>query len=202
MLIDCQSGELQQITFASDRVILLLVDSGIRHSLAGGEYANRRQQCSEALQSMGKSSFRHVTFADLDGHRRTMNDLLWRRARHVVSEIARVQRAAESLARESWAELGLLMNDSHRSMRDDFEISCPEIDQLVEIALKIGAAGGVLGSRMTGGGFGGCVVNLVEKRDVQRVARTIRAAYRSATGIDADCFLIRPGRGAHVIEAP
>jgi galactokinase len=123
-----------------------------------------------------------------------------RRCRHVVSEDARTTRCAELLAKKNYEQAGELLVKSHNSLRDDYEVSCPELDLLVELAEKIGLAGGVIGSRMTGGGFGGCTVSLVETGKVDGVTRQLVERYRANTGIGASVLRSRPAQGAHVVK--
>jgi galactokinase len=126
-----------------------------------------------------------------------LSELVFRRCRHVVTENDRVQRAAAALEAGQVGEVGRLMNASHVSMRDDYEISCREIDLLVAFA---GQVDGVLGARMTGGGFGGCTINLVRVEAVDRFAETVGRAYQEATGITPQFLICRPGAGAGVVN--
>ena len=122
-----------------------------------------------------------------------------RRARHVVSEIARTIAAAAALSRNDFETLGPLMAASHDSLRDDFEVSCTELDILVALAREIGRQGGVIGSRMTGGGFGGSTVTLCESRVADTIAARLADGYRAATSIEPEIFASRPARGAHLL---
>ena len=121
-------------------------------------------------------------------------------ARHVIGEIARTERAAACIRRRDWTEFGRLLDASHDSLRDDFQVSCEELDVVVAAARGIGPAGGVFGARLTGGGFGGCVVALVEAARQPDIERAITAAYLRSTGIKATAFVSRPADGARVIE--
>src|SRR5207302_9489320 len=124
----------------------------------------------------------------------------YRRARHVVTENARTVAAADALRRGDWETVGRLMYASHDSLRNDYEVSCPELDLLVGLAAEAGQAGGVIGSRMTGGGFGGCTISLVRRGREDEVAARIGTAYREATGREATVFATRPAAGAQVIK--
>jgi galactokinase len=199
MLLDCRNQQLEFIPFANSNVTVLIVNSAVQHRLAGGEYARRRSQCEEACHALGVDSLRDATLKDLNGCQR-LDSTLYKRAKHVITEIARTKQAAEAIREGDWSRAGELMYQSHASMRDDFEISCPEVDLLVEIAGKLGEPAGVYGSRMTGGGFGGCTVSLVESDRVSKVANEIAAQYRDATGIEATAFSSRPAKGAHSFE--
>ena len=128
-----------------------------------------------------------------------LGDPINRRARHVVGEIERTISAAKALSSNDFEALGPLMAASHASLRDDFEVSCEELDIMVEIAHKIGRTGGVIGARMTGGGFGGSTVTLCESGKAEAIAATLAAGYEAATGIKPDIFASRPSRGAHLI---
>jgi galactokinase len=178
LLLDCRSWETRQVPFdpPSDGLELLVVDTRVHHSLNDGGYASRRAQCEEAARQLGLESLREATEADLD---RLDDQQVRRRARHVVTEIVRVTQTADALVGEApgadgWARIGELMVASHASMRDDFEISCPELDLVVETAVEHGA----VGARMTGGGFGGSAIALVpaERRGAVRDAVSVAFA--------------------------
>ena len=153
----------------------------------------------EAARDLGVSSLRDATPDMVDGAR-GMDAAVRRRARHVTTENARTLAAAAHLSARDFVAVGALMYDSHRSLRDDFEVSSPELDALVDAAREIGEAGGVLGSRMTGGGFGGCTVTLVRTDAVASVAATIARVYELRTGRTASTFVSRPARGAHLVD--
>jgi galactokinase len=180
-------------------VAVLVINSNVKHKLTGSEYPERRAACEQAAKLLGVEALRDVTPAQLEEEKLRLDDSLYRRARHVVSEIERTVQAAEALQAGDWATLGELMYASHRSLRDDYEVSCPELDVLEEIAREIGAEGGVIGSRMTGGGFGGSTVSLVDSSRVREIADRITADYRQRIGREATAFVTKPARGAHVI---
>src|SRR5579859_1515950 len=127
-----------------------------------------------------------------------MDDIVFRRARHVIGEIERTVQAAEAIKVSNWPAVGQLMYDSHQSLRDDCEVSCKELDAIVEIAEKIGIKGGVFGCRMTGGGFGGCTVALVQTELVEAISTKFSADYKKKTGIEAAIFVTRPAAGATI----
>lgn len=199
MLLDCRSEEPRMVPFTGPDVAVLIVNSHVRHELTGGEYAERRQQCETAAALLGVDALRDLTTERLESARGQLDELLYRRARHVVSENERTLAAAGAFGRGDWNEAGRLMVSSHASLRDDFEVSCPEIDLLVDLALGLGEDGGVWGSRMTGGGFGGCTVSLVALDAVSSIAAAIRRDYVERTGIEPAFYLTRPSRGAHVL---
>ena len=124
----------------------------------------------------------------------------FRRARHVVSENERTLQAAQAIQAADWAKVGELMYASHRSLREDYEVSCPELDTVVEVAQEMGAAGGIIGCRMTGGGFGGCAVSLVQTEAVQRITRKLDDLYEKKTGRQTGIFSSRPAAGARVLK--
>lgn len=196
LLIDCRANQVQWVPFDGTEVSVLIVDSGVRHQLADGAYALRRQRCEQALEILGASSWRDVTRADLDSSKLALGEELYPVARHVVSEIARTVDAANAVGESDWEQLGKLMDASHTSLRYDFQVSCPELDMLVEIANQMGPDAGVFGARMTGGGFGGCAVMLVDSARDQQVMDQVLLRYRDLTGRVAEAFLTRPASGA------
>lgn len=160
LLLDCRDGSALQVPFdlPAHGLALLVVDTRAEHALVDGQYAERRESCEHAAAELGVASLREVGAAGLEARLRSLSsDRLRRRARHVVTEIARVQETVAALTREDFAEVGRLFQASHASMRDDFEISVDELDTAVEAAQGAGA----LGARMTGGGFGGSAIALV-----------------------------------------
>ena len=137
----------------------------------------------------------------LERARGKMDDVLFRRARHVISEIERTLHAAEGVGVSNWPTVGQLMCASHASLRDDYEVSCPELDAVVEIAQEIGVKGGVFGCRMTGGGFGGCTVALVQAEKVAGISKRIETEYLKRTKIKPTLFVSRPAAGATVLRS-
>ena len=129
-----------------------------------------------------------------------MRELVYRRARHVIGEISRTVRAAASVSQSDWPAVGQLMYASHAALRDDYEVSCDELDVVVEIAEAIGEQGGVYGCRMTGGGFGGCCVALVKAGSVDAITKKISDDYKARTGIAATIFASRPASGATILK--
>jgi galactokinase len=201
LLLDCRSLEIEWVPLCDPSVTVLVVNSGVRHALADGAYAERRAQCEAVARLLGVPALRDTTVAALEEARvaRALDPLLYRRARHVVTENDRAVRAATAIRATDWHEAGHLMNASHSSLRDDYEVSCPELDWLAE---RASALPGVLGARMTGGGFGGCIVSLVRSDDAPGAARTIAAEYRARWGIEPATFPVRPAAGAAVVAVP
>jgi galactokinase len=200
LLLDCRSQEVQQVPMTDPAVTVLIVNTNVRHELSSGEYAVRLEQCRRAAEALGVRSLRDVSAAQLEAHRAALDAILYRRARHVVTEIERTAQAAEAVGRGDWAALGERMYASHASLRDDYEVSCAELDLVVEVAQELGTAGGVYGCRMTGGGFGGCTVSLVRTAALADAARVIRARYEAATRVVPTLFASRPADGAAVLH--
>jgi galactokinase len=194
LLIDCDSEGFQVVPLPEDEVGVLVTDSGVRHALGDGEYARRRQECTEAARLLGVASLRAVTADRLAAA--ALPPPLDRRARHVVDENARVLAFVQAFQRRDFAAAGALLYDSHRSLRDDYQVSCPELDTLVEIARALGPGAGVFGARLTGGGFGGCTVSLVDRRRLPEVAAAIAAEYQRRTGRPTAPFAVRASAGA------
>ncbi len=198
VLIDCQSGEPELVPFEEPSLTVLVANTRVHHELSDGAYAQRRKNTEDALAILGKHSWRDVDMSNVEKAWDQLGDPVNRRARHVVSEIARTTAAAEALRSNDFDSLGDLMAASHDSLRDDFEVSCPELDLMVEIARSIGRDGGVIGSRMTGGGFGGSTVTLCESAKAADIARELSTRYEAETNIKPEIFATRPSRGAHV----
>ena len=200
LLIDCRSLESRNVAVAPN-LRLLVANSAVRHQHAGGEYNARREACEEGVRLLRPrlgpiKALRDVGPDQLEAHRKVLPDLIYRRCRHIVTENARVLEAERALLAGDFAACGRAMNASHVSMRDDFEITCPEVDFLADLAQTID---GVYGSRMTGGGFGGCTVSLVEASAVDRVSSILVEGYRVGTGLDAQVFACSPADGARLI---
>ncbi len=180
---------------------IVIANSNVKHSLVGSEYNVRRQQCESALKQL-QSVVSIETLGDLDiegfeAHKGAIADPVeQRRAKHAVYENQRTLEAVKALKENDIAAFGKLMNDSHVSLRDDYEVSCPEMDILAEEAWKLP---GVLGSRMTGGGFGGCTVSIVENDQVDAFIETVGAVYEKRTGIKAEFYVVDIGQGAGVL---
>ena len=195
MLIDCRSLEASAVPIPDDLAILI-VHSGIERGLVDGAYNERRAACEAAAAHFGVTALRDVTPAQLAGAD-SLDPVTLRRARHVVTENARVLDAVAALGRNDLAALGALMAGSHASMRDDFAITLPPIDRLVDLLNE--AIGGQGGARMTGGGFGGAVVALVRRDRLEPVVEAVNRGYRTPGGQEPQIMIERPGRGASLI---
>jgi galactokinase len=198
LLLDCRSLKVKQIPLNLGKYQIVICDSRVRHSLAASEYNLRRRDCEAGVQSLAANlpairALRDVTLDQLEANRSKIAETVFRRCRHVVSENMRTLRAAEALIDCDIATMGLLMNASHQSLRDDYEVSCPELDLLVESAQ---VQAGVLGSRMTGGGFGGCTVNLVEASQIAAFRENVSKAYQAQTHIVPEIFSAESADGA------
>ena len=172
LLLDCRSWETRQVPFRPEDagLALLVVDTRVHHSLSDGDYGSRRDECEEAARTLDVETLREATLDDVE---RITDERVRRRAQHVVTEIARVSETVEALAAADWTRVGSLMLTSHVSMRDDFEISCAELDAVVETA----TAGGAVGARMTGGGFGGSAIALVPTERLDEVRAAISGVF-------------------------
>jgi galactokinase len=202
LLLDCRTRTVNLTPLADPDVVALIVNSNVKHELIDGGYAARRRQCEEAAVVLGASALRDVEVKQLELARDRLDDVHYRRARHVVTENARTVEAAEAIRRGDWPTVGRLMIESHASLRDDFEVSCEELDLLVALATNGAAANGVIGSRMTGGGFGGCTISLVRRAALEEVSSYISEGYFRETGRQATVFATRPVDGARVIKKP
>jgi len=207
LLLDCRSRQTTLVPMNDPSVALLVINTNVKHELSGGEYAERRTQCETAAKVLGVPSLRDATAGALERARRKMDHFAFRRAQHVISENERTLQAAEEIHNSNWLAVGKHMYRSHYSLRDDFEVSCKELDAVVDICQTIGIEGGVYGCRMTGGGFGGSCVALVKAEAVSAISKHISTAYSIATadvdrkdGIDATIFSSRPAPGAALIQ--
>lgn len=198
-MIDCQSGKPTLVPFENPALTVIVANTCVAHELSDGGYASRRKATEDGLQIIGKSSWRQVSMADVDAAKEQMGDVVYQRSRHVVSEIQRTMDAAKALEANDFDTLGPLMYASHASLRDDFEVSCEELDIMVEIAQSLGKDGGVIGSRMTGGGFGGSTVTLCESSKANSIVAAMTSQYTKHTGITPEIFLSRPSQGARLL---
>ena len=190
--IDCRSLEHRPVRLPAD-VAIFAVNTMVKHELGQSAYPVRVQECRSAAAALGVESLRDATLAGLERRRDQIPDPYYRRARHVITENRRVQDFMSACESQDLTTMGRLLVESHRSLRDDYEVSCEELDFLVETARGIP---GVLGARMTGGGFGGCTVNLLRKDAVERFAPAIEDAYRRRFGLTPQIYPCVPSAGA------
>jgi galactokinase len=197
LFLDCRDLSYRHVPLRGN-VKIVVCNSGVKRALAQSEYEVRLKQCRQAvahIASMGLAvrSLRDVAPEDLEAARPALSEILFRRARHVVSENHRVLEAVKVLEAGELERFGELMNASHESLRDDYEVSSKELDVLVELAWK---QPGVLGARMTGAGFGGCTVNLVRQETAEAFAEAVRRGYQDALGLKAEIYICKASQGA------
>jgi galactokinase len=199
MLLDCRSLAYELLPLP-DQIRIVICNSMVKHAHATGEYGDRRDEveAGQAVirQRLGRELLRDATIKDLEACRSEMSAASFARCRHIITENQRVQEAREALLRGDMERFGILMIEAHAGMRDDFAASCIEVDELVEIAIR---QKGCLGARITGGGFGGCTVNLVQVEEVEHFVDAVRREYAAKTGIEAECFVSAPSDGAFAL---
>ncbi len=191
--LDCQTDTIRHLPFSPDGLGLLITNSMVRHSLADGTYATRRKECEQCASLIGINSWRDINPEQFQSVAGNLPTNLAKRGRHIVTEIWRTGQASCAIKSERWERLGKLMAESHASLRDQFEVSCPELDLLVDFTCELP---GVLGSRMTGAGFGGCTISLIELSERPFLERAITRKFHAATGMNPEIFLSAPSRGA------
>jgi galactokinase len=201
LLIDCRSLEASYVPLDTSETAIVVCDTNVKHRLASSEYNARRAECEQGVELLRAvlpniKALRDVSVEEFERYETLLPEPVRRRCRHVVNENARTLAAADALRRNDLWEMGRLMDRSHKSLRDDYEVSCPELDVMVEIA---GNFGGVLGARMTGAGFGGSTVNLVRRDALHEFRETIEHEYNRATGLRASVLVSEPGDGASEI---
>jgi len=201
LLLDCRSRKPELVPMTDPSKALLIINTNVKHELTGGEYAKRRSQCEQAANILSLPSLRDASADMLVRARGRMEEVVFRRARHVIGEIERTPHAAEAVRASNWPTVGQLMYASHDSLRDDYEVSCPELDAVVDIAQAIGPKGGVIGCRMTGGGFGGCAVAMVNADAVTAISARMASEYERRTKIKPTLFISRPAAGATLLQS-
>lgn len=199
LLLDCRDGRVEQIPFDDPSKVVLVVDTKVHHEIAGGQYAARRRQCEQAAEKLGLTALRDadeamVAKAGRDGKLSRKEHM---RARHVVGEIARTLAAAEALKAGDARRFGELMYASHASLRDDYEVSCDELDAVVELA---GSCDSVYGARLTGGGFGGSAIILGEANRTEAISRLVADGFEERFGHDCGIFATRAVAGAELLD--
>jgi galactokinase len=197
LLLDCRSLHFELIP-VPEEVRLVICNTMVKHQLSGGEYNRRREECERGVQILSQfypdiKALRDVSADQLAAHQAAMPKVIYKRCQHVVEENARVMETTQRFRAGDLQQVGNLMHDSHRSLRDLFEVSCRELDILVESAQGLP---GFYGGRMTGGGFGGCTVNLVESGRAESFGQQIAERYRAKTGISPDVHICSPANGA------
>jgi galactokinase len=197
LMLDCRSLDFSYIPLP-DSVRIVICNSMVKHEHSGGEYNRRREECDEGVKILKKwypeiKALRDVSVEQLESHAADLPPVIYKRCLHVVTEDQRVLDSASFLKKGDVKSFGKLMGESHLSMRDLYEISCPEVDTMVEVAQDLP---GFSGGRMTGGGFGGCTVNLVKSEEASAFAREIAVRYEKATGLKPDVWICSADNGA------
>jgi galactokinase len=203
LLLDCRTLEFDLVPLP-EGASLAICNSMVHHSLAASEYNHRREECETAVRILARRlpeirALRDVSLEQLEQNRSELPEVIHRRARHVITENGRTQEAARALRSGDLFRFGALMGESHRSLRDDYEVSCRELDILVDIAAKLP---GIYGSRMTGGGFGGCTVSLVRNAELDHFRTEIARHYREATQLEPAIYITEPAEGAEEVSPP
>ena len=198
LLIDCRALESEAIPLNLGETEIIVCNSGVKHALASSEYNTRRAECEQGVKLLSEylpeiTALRDVNISDFERFAGSLPDVIRRRCRHIITENVRTVEAAKAFGRGDIETAGRLMSESHTSMRDDFEISCAEIDTLVRLAENFS---GVYGARMTGGGFGGCTINLVRRDRSDKFIEYIEREYRQKTGRHAEIFHVEASDGA------
>ena len=201
LLLDCRSLE-HKLVKLPPQVRLVICNTMVKHELSSGEYNSRRAECEEGVKILKRHhpevrALRDLTIAQLEKQRDRLPAVVYARCHHVVAENERVVNAVEAFEKEDTDALGRLLQESHRSLRDDFEVSCMELDLMVEIARE---QSGLIGARMTGGGFGGCTINLVHAEAVDEVKANVAATYASKTGLKPEIFVTPASSGAEQVN--
>jgi galactokinase len=196
LLLDCRSLDHRWLPLSGD-ARLVVCNTMIKHELASGEYNRRRAECEAGVARLarflpGVRALRDVTSDELERYERELPETVYRRCRHVIGENARVMEAAAALERNDLAAFGNLMSESHRSLSDDYQVSCDELNLLVNLASRVE---GVYGARMMGGGFGGCVINLVAAESVGGFERVVTKDYKQATGRAPEIYVCDAAEG-------
>jgi galactokinase len=199
LLLDCRTLEWEALPLPAG-VSIVVADTGVRRELGKSEYNTRRAQCEAAVRGLSQAlpgirALRDVSVADFNREAYALDPLVARRARHVVEECARTRAAIDILKQGRLADFGALMNECHASLRDLYEVSCPELNAMAEAAQKLP---GCYGARLTGAGFGGCTVNLVAESAAEDFRRDLAAAYAAATGLKAEIYVCQAADGAGV----
>jgi galactokinase len=198
LLLDCRDLSTRNIPFdvASHGLELLIIDTQAHHALTDGGYAERRASCESVAAKLGVKSMRELTKDQLDSSRDKLSESEYIRARHAVTEMKRVLDCVEALASEDFAQVGQLLNQSHNSLRDDYTVSCPELDTAVEASLAAGA----LGARMVGGGFGGSAIALIQASKTSQTISAVEKAFADKKFKAPRFFTSLPSQGAELLS--
>ncbi len=200
-LIDCKDLTHEYVPCRTNNVSFLVIPSGVNHSLTDGAYEKRVASCRKAVSVISQTNSEIRTLRDVDAdtltaHRDKLDRTTFNRAQHVISEMARVNSAVEALRAGNWHRVGALLWQTQDSLRDEYEVSCEEIDQLIDILRKESS---VLGARMVGGGFGGIVLAVVQTEHIAKIQELVATAFYAALGISQHCFTVKPSEGANAV---
>jgi len=193
MLLNCHDETFEHVPFP-DKLAILVCDTGLKHALGDGEYRRRKEECEEALELLGESEWRHASQGKVQTYAeaRKLPSILARRAMHVVTEMQRVHSMEKALRVKDRSSMRAIMHAGHQSLRRNFEVSCEELDVLVEAAYGDEFSDVLAGARMTGGGFGGATVNLVSRDQIDRFRAHLEQTFFDAFGRQLNCHLVRP----------
>ncbi|MFW6265089.1 MAG: galactokinase [Bacillota bacterium] len=203
LMIDCRSNEYELIPFKSNEYKIVICNSKVSRGLVDSEYNQRRKECEEAVEFFqdklehNVEALRDISFEEFEKYAADLPEIVAKRAKHVISENNRVLTAAAALKNNDFETFGKLMIESHQSLREDYQVSCKELDLLVELALE---QKGVSGSRMTGAGFGGCTVTLIQEKHLDDFISNVSSSYYKETGIETEIYVSSPANGAKEIR--
>jgi galactokinase len=200
--LDCNSLEFEYFPFNAPDYRLILCNTTVKHALVDSEYNTRRKECEEGVSALQKYDasiklLRDVKISFLKKHKKDLSEVVFRRCKYVVEEIARVEKACKALKKNDFQTFGKLMFQTHDGLQNEYEVSCKELDFLVEKARN--TEGGVLGARMMGGGFGGCTINLVKADFVETFIENMKKAYKDAFNIELPCYVTTPQNGVEIL---
>ena len=202
LMLDCRSLDYKLLP-VPDTVRLVICNTMVKHALASGAYNERRAECEAGVKHFARflpdvKTLRDVTLNNLEQYGRDLPEVIYRRCLHVITENARVLAASEALEQDDLHRFGKLMAESHVSLRDDYEVSSRELDLMVKLAADVE---GVYGARMTGGGFGGCTINLVDADHVDKFTRTVAEGYEQSTSLKPEIYVCEASKGAEQITS-
>jgi len=203
LFIDCRSNDYELISFKNHNYHIIICNSKVQRGLLNSEYNKRKEECKMVAEFFKHKlnreirALRDITIDEYKIYQSQLPEVIARRVRHVISENRRVQTGVQALRMGNYSTFGQLMIESHQSLKDDYEVSCKELDLLVDLALE---QEGVLGARMTGAGFGGCTVNLLRREHIDAFKKTIKQGYKKITGITPDIYVTPPAEGAKVLD--
>ena len=201
LLLDCRSLNFEMISFPSETYSVMILNTRVKRELTGTEYNERRSQCEEGVRILKEKmpqirALRDVSVSDFERYKSLLPDLVKKRCHHVIYENERTQLFANALKQKDTNLMGRTLLESHENLRDLYEVSCEELDLMVDLAMSVP---GVIGSRMTGAGFGGCAIAMVKKGIESQVEEKIRDTYPSKTGIEPEIYISQPSQGATLL---